>query len=79
EPLAVALSGYQGWITGLRRADGPTRATAPAPSLDKTGPPKSPPIITWSLEDTEAYIEEKDLIIHPLTKQNYPSIGCATC
>ncbi|WBT08542.1 phosphoadenylyl-sulfate reductase [Corynebacterium sp. SCR221107] len=79
EPLAVALSDYQGWITGLRRADGPTRATAPALSLDKTGRLKISPIITWSLEDTEAYIEEKDLIIHPLTKQNYPSIGCATC
>lgn len=79
EPLAVALSDYQGWITGLRRADGPTRATAPALSLDKTGRLKISPIITWTLEDTERFIAERDLIVHPLTKQNYPSIGCATC
>ncbi|WIM67463.1 phosphoadenylyl-sulfate reductase [Corynebacterium breve] len=79
EPLAVNLSPYAGWVTGLRRADGPTRAQAPALSLDATGRLKISPIITWSLEDTERYIEERDLIIHPLTKHGYPSIGCETC
>lgn len=79
EPLAVALTPYAGWITGLRRADGPTRAQAPALSLDATGRLKISPIITWSLEDTEAFTEREGLIIHPLTKQGYPSIGCATC
>lgn len=79
EPLAVNLSPYVGWITGLRRADGPTRAQAPALSLDGTGRLKISPIITWSLEDTEQFIEDKDLIVHPLTKQGYPSIGCETC
>ena len=79
EPLAVNLSPYAGWVTGLRRADGPTRAQAPALSLDATGRLKISPMITWSLEDTDEYIDNKNLIIHPLTKQGYPSIGCATC
>lgn len=79
EPLAVNLSPYVGWVTGLRRDDGPTRAEAPALSLDATGRLKISPIITWSLDETDAYIEDKNLIIHPLTKQGYPSIGCATC
>lgn len=79
EPLAVNLSPYAGWVTGLRRADGPTRAQAPALSLDTTGRLKISPMITWSLEDTDEYIDNKNLIIHPLTKQGYPSIGCATC
>ncbi len=79
EPLAVNLSPYAGWVTGLRRADGPTRAQAPALSLDATGRLKISPIITWSLEDTEAFIADQDLIVHPLTTQGYPSIGCATC
>ena len=79
EPLAVSLSPYAGWVTGLRRADGPTRAQAPALSLDATGRLKISPMITWSLEDTDEYIDNKNLIIHPLTKQGYPSIGCATC
>jgi len=79
EPLAVHLSPYAGWVTGLRRADGPTRAEAPALSLDATGRLKISPLITWSLDDTDHYIDDKNLIIHPLTKQGYPSIGCATC
>lgn len=79
EPLAVHLTPYAGWVTGLRRADGPTRANAPALSLDATGRLKISPLVTWSLEDTERFIDERDLIIHPLTRQGYPSIGCATC
>lgn len=79
EPLAVHLSPYAGWVTGLRRADGPTRVEAPALSLDATGRLKISPLVTWSLEDTDSYIDRKELIIHPLTKQGYPSIGCATC
>ncbi|MDO5511916.1 phosphoadenylyl-sulfate reductase [Corynebacterium sp.] len=79
EPLAVHLSPYAGWVTGLRRADGPTRAQAPALSLDATGRLKISPLVTWSIADTERFIDERDLIIHPLTRQGYPSIGCATC
>ncbi|HHU68136.1 phosphoadenylyl-sulfate reductase [Corynebacterium sp.] len=79
EPLAVHLTPYAGWITGLRRVDGPTRAHAPALSLDPTGRLKISPIITWSLDDTEAFIADHDLTRHPLTQQGYPSIGCATC
>lgn len=79
EPLHRALSPYVGWVTGLRRADGPTRAAAPALSLDETGRLKISPIITWTLADTQDYIDEHRLIEHPLTHQGYPSIGCETC
>lgn len=79
EPLAVNMSPYAGWITGLRRADGPTRAKAPALSLDATGRLKISPLVTWTLEDTDEFEEHNNLIIHPLTRQGYPSIGCATC
>ncbi|MCK7638307.1 phosphoadenylyl-sulfate reductase [Corynebacterium pygosceleis] len=79
EPLAAAMSGYVGWVTGLRRADSPLRADTPAVTLDKTGRLKISPLVTWSLEETERYIVEHDLIRHPLTTRGYPSIGCATC
>lgn len=79
EPLQRHLSPYVAMIDGLRRDDGPTRAEAPALSLNKTGRLKISPIITWSLEETDAFIRERDLIVHPLTLQGYPSIGCATC
>lgn len=79
EPLAVQLSDYVGWVTGLRRDDGPTRANAPALSLDGTGRLKISPLVTWTLEETDQFVEKHDLIIHPLTQQGYPSIGCQTC
>lgn len=79
EPLARNLSPFAGWVTGLRRDDGPTRAQAPALSLDDTGRLKISPLVTWSLQDTEDYVDKHDLIVHPLTRQGYPSIGCATC
>ncbi|WP_342320177.1 phosphoadenylyl-sulfate reductase [Corynebacterium mayonis] len=79
EPLAVSLSPYVGWVTGIRRADGPTRAETPALSLDSTGRLKISPLVTWSLQDTEDFIADNNLIVHPLTTQGYPSIGCATC
>lgn len=68
---------YAGWVTGLRRADSEHRANAPALSLDRTGRLKISPIITWNLDDTDQYIAENDLIIHPLTLQGYRSIGDA--
>lgn len=77
EPLNMAMDPYAGWVTGLRRADSEHRATAPALSLDRTGRLKISPIITWDLDDTDRYIEDNDLIIHPLTLQGYRSIGCA--
>lgn len=77
EPLNMALSPYVGWVTGLRRADSGHRATAPALSLDRTGRLKISPMITWTLEDTDRFIADEALIIHPLTLKGYRSIGCA--
>lgn len=79
EPLAAAMGPYTGWITGLRRADSPLRAQTPALDLDANGRLKISPLVTWSLEETQRFIEEKDLIVHPLTLAGYPSIGCAPC
>ena len=77
EPLNMAMDEYAGWITGLRRADSEHRAQAPALSLDRTGRLKISPIITWDLADTDKYIADENLVIHPLTLQGYRSIGCA--
>ena len=79
EPLTTEIAPYTGWITGLRRADSPLRANTPALELDTNGRLKISPIITWSLEQTQKYIDTKNLIVHPLTQQGYPSIGCAPC
>ena len=80
EPLQRTLAGKQAWITGLRRADAPTRANTPVVHDDLLrGVVKINPIATWSDDDVATYVAMNDLPIHPLTDRGYPSIGCWPC
>jgi len=80
EPLARSLEGRAAWVTGVRRAEGPTRANAPIVSWDDAHDlVKINPLVAWSDEDVEAYQVEHDLPRNPLVAQGYPSIGCAPC
>jgi phosphoadenosine phosphosulfate reductase len=80
EPLERALSGYRAWITGLRRADSPSRATTPVVDWDaKRSMVKVNPIAAWSDEELEGYVEANGVIANPLLQLGYPSIGCAPC
>ncbi|MDO5029831.1 MAG: phosphoadenylyl-sulfate reductase [Corynebacterium sp.] len=79
EPLAAAKRPYEGWVTGLKRVDAPTRAHTSVLEIDKTGRIKLNPLATWTDKDVVDFIADNDLIVHPLTQQGYPSIGCATC
>jgi len=80
EPLFEALAGYDGWITGIRREQSPTRAQAPIISWDaRHGLYKLNPLATWTTGQVEAVTEAEDIPVHPLHSQGYPSIGCAPC
>jgi len=79
EPLARMLNPYEAWISGVKRVDSELRKDTPILDVDRTGRLKINPVAAWTDQDVEDYIEAHDLIIHPLTKQGYPSIGCATC
>ncbi|KAB1503092.1 phosphoadenylyl-sulfate reductase [Corynebacterium sp. 320] len=79
EPLARMLNPFEAWVTGVRRVDNELRANTPVLEVDRTGRLKINPIVAWSDEEVENFIDDHDLIINPLTKQGYPSIGCATC
>jgi phosphoadenosine phosphosulfate reductase len=79
-PLDTALDGYDAWINGLRRADAPTRANTPVVDYDdKRGMVRISPLALWSDEDMENYIFAHEVIVNPLLRQGYPSIGCAPC
>ena len=79
-PLAEALSGLDGWITGVRRDQSPTRATTPKLGWDERhGLWKASPLADWSDEDVWAYIRERDLPVNPLHARGYASIGCTHC
>ena len=80
EPLARSLEGRAVWVTGVRRAESPTRADAPIVSWDDAHDlVKINPLVSWSDEDVEAYQIEHDLPRNPLVAEGYPSIGCAPC
>ena len=80
EPLARALADKAAWITGLRRADAPTRANAPIVSWDVArSMVKINPLASWTDADMAGYIADHELPVNPLTERGYPSIGCWPC
>ena len=79
-PMDEHLSGKRAFVTGLRRAESPTRADARAVEGDAgRGLVKVNPIVAWSEDDVERYCAEHDVIRNPLREQGYASIGCWPC
>jgi phosphoadenosine phosphosulfate reductase len=78
--LESALAGAEGWITGIRREQGPTRADTELIERDeKRGLWKYNPLAHWTDKDLWRRIHERGLPYHPLHDQGYASIGCAPC
>jgi phosphoadenosine phosphosulfate reductase len=77
--LDRALAGKEAWMSGLRRAESPTRANAPIVVRDLRGLVKVNPLATWSDADVDGYIRDHDIITNPLLEQGYLSIGCWPC
>ena len=79
-PLREALAGKAAWMSGLRRDDGPSRATTPVVTYDVgRGLVKVNPIALWSDADVDGYVRDRDLPVHPLADRGYASIGCWPC
>jgi phosphoadenosine phosphosulfate reductase len=78
--LERALSGAEGWITGIRREQGPTRAETELLEHDEQrGIWKYNPLAQWTEKDLWRRIHERQLPYNPLHDQGYASIGCAPC
>lgn len=78
--LERALAGAEGWITGIRREQGPTRASTELIEHDeKRGVCKYNPLALWTEKDLWQRIFERDLPYNSLHDQGYSSIGCAPC
>jgi len=78
--LERSLDGAEGWITGIRREQSPTRADAQLIERDdKRGLWKYNPLALWTDRDLWRRIHERDLPYNPLHDQGYESIGCAPC
>ena len=78
--LERALAGSEGWITGVRREQGPTRVDTALTEWDqKRSMWKYNPLAEWTEKDLWARIHERGLPYNPLHDREYESIGCATC
>jgi phosphoadenosine phosphosulfate reductase len=78
--LQRSLEGAEGWITGIRREQGPTRAETELIERDESrGIWKYNPLANWTEKDLWRRINERDLPYNPLHDQGYESIGCAPC
>jgi len=79
-PLSRALAGLDAWITGLRRDQSPTRASAPKLGWDAEHELwKANPLADWDDARCFAYLAERELPYNPLHDRGYSSIGCTHC
>jgi phosphoadenosine phosphosulfate reductase len=80
DPLRRALSGYEAWVTGVRREEAPSRADTPLVTFDdQFGLVKINPLAGWHVDDLLGYADRHDVPINLLLSQGYPSIGCEPC
>ncbi len=78
KPLDAALGEFDAWISGRKRFQAQSREAIEL--VEGDGPRvKINPVADWTSVDIEAYRRDFDLPQHPLTRQGYPSIGCAPC
>ena len=80
EALEQALGGSGAWITGIRREQSPTRASAEHVEWDeRRGVWKFNPLADWTTDDVWSYVHENALPYNALHDDGYESIGCAPC
>jgi phosphoadenosine phosphosulfate reductase len=79
-PMERYLRGKRAWVSGIRRAESPTRAGVRAVEWDaRRQIVKVNPIVAWSDDDAARYVADHDVIVNPLAFEGYGSIGCAPC
>lgn len=80
QPLKRALQGMKVWITGLRTAQSENRHELSLLNWDNTYQLfKYNPLLNWSLEEVEKYLEQNNVPFNPLHRKGFVSIGCAPC
>ena len=79
-PLTKALKGNSIWITGLRAEQSENRNDLDLFEYDeKFDITKFNPLLKWTLEEIQKYIDDNNVPQNALHKQGFVSIGCAPC
>lgn len=80
DPLQRALQGVDVWVTGLRGEQSHFRKELDLFEFDNSfGLIKFNPLIHWSKEEVERYLNLKKIPQNSLHQKGYSSIGCAPC
>ena len=79
-PLTKALKGNSVWITGLRAEQSENRHDMQLFEYDeKFEIIKFNPLLKWTLEEVQKYIDDNNVPQNALHKKGFVSIGCAPC
>ena len=79
-PLTKALQGNAIWITGLRAEQSENRSDLNFFKYDAHFDIiKFNPLLKWTLQEVEEYLEKNNVPQNSLHKQGFVSIGCAPC
>ena len=79
-PLQRALKNADVWITGLRSDQSENRQDMSIWEWDEVNQVhKFNPLIDWTFDQLEIYLEENKIPQNSLHKKGYVSIGCAPC
>jgi len=79
-PLRNALTGFDAWITAIRRDQTAERAAARVVEHDrKFGLIKVNPLVAWTHDDVWGHLYAHDVPYNLLHDRGYPSIGCHPC
>ena len=85
QPLRKKLATLDGWITGQRKDQSPTRSDVPVVQADVgfSGEGKQlikyNPLANWSSADVWSYIRMMEIPYNPLHERGFISIGCEPC
>lgn len=83
EPLRRVLARYDGWVTGQRRDQSPTRTDVPVLVWDTThkaeGMVKVNPLAGFTQAQVWKYIRDNDVPYNELHDRGFVSIGCEPC
>jgi phosphoadenosine phosphosulfate reductase len=80
EPLARALAGARGWITGLRADQSANRRGVDLVEADAArGLLKLNPLCDWTRDAVLGFARDHAVPTNPLHEQGFVSIGCAPC
>ncbi len=80
-PMRRYLAGLDGYVSGLRRDQNPTRGDTKKVEVDSAngGVIKVNPLADWTDDQVWSYVQRHDVPVNRLHKTGFPSVGCAPC